>query len=91
MIKFRPIFKELDVPPNIIPCLVKMHSSQINQFLFPGYFSHILGGLSDFASLCTVAALLGAVSATLVVLINQEQPQPYMVSLSLLEGCDTGE
>lgn len=47
--------------------------------------------LADFASLWSVAALLGAVSATLVVLINQEQPQPYMVSLSLLEGCDTGE
>ena len=39
--------------------------------------------LADFASLCTTAALLGAVSAALVVLINQEQPQPYMVSLSL--------
>lgn len=42
--------------------------------------------LADFASLCTIAALLGAVSATLVILINQEQPHPYMVSLSLLCG-----
>ena len=33
--------------------------------------------------MCTVAALLGAVSVAVVSLINHEQPEPYMVGSQL--------
>ena len=56
---------------------------RLDMALFCACVSDLAMALADFTSLCTVAALLGAVSAALVVLINQEQPQPYMVSLSL--------